>query len=194
MAPWKVWPYENWNRVIDGLLAAGLSVAVCGVFKQGVNPRSLDQPFWGNRAVRVLDSLPLLELASLLRAARCVVTVDNGIAHLAHLLGAQHAQIIPAHPDLFAAGWVVNRNANAAWIHAPFTAQREYPAALAPERVLELIFGVLAAFNKAAYLQSNPDVAAGGMDAWHHWVLYGRDEGRTLGFTPTPINFGARWA
>jgi hypothetical protein len=36
------------------------------------------------------------------------------------------------------------------------------------------------AFNVAAYLAANPDVAAAGVDPWTHWRDHGRHEGRPL--------------
>ncbi|MDM8545252.1 hypothetical protein QUF61_02035 [Candidatus Venteria ishoeyi] len=34
------------------------------------------------------------------------------------------------------------------------------------------------AFDAEKYFAANPDVAAVGMDAWEHWIQYGREEGR----------------
>lgn len=191
--PHKIWPYQNWNIVIDTLLAAGLSVGICGVFSKTNDPRPLDPQFWGERAVRILDALPLVELAGFLRAARCVATIDNGVGHLAHLLGVPHAQIIPAHPNLCPPSWVANRNPNAAWIYEPFVPFPGRVDVLQPQFVLALIFSVLASFHKDAYLHRNPDVAAINSDAWDHWVHYGRREGRDPGFVPSMINYGELW-
>ena len=51
-------------------------------------------------------------------------------------------------------------------------------------------------FNSAAYLSANPDVAAAGMDAWHHYTTYGQNEGRQANFdlnttTSDPSNWQA---
>ena len=191
--PHKIWPYQNWNIVIDTLLAAGLSVGICGVFSKTNDPRPLDPQFWGERSVRVLDALPLVELVGYLRATRCVVTIDNGVGHLAHLVAAPHAQIIPAHPNLHPPSWVVNHNPNAAWVYEPFVPIPGRVDVLQPQLVLALIFSVLASFHKDAYLHRNPDVAAINSDAWDHWVRYGRREGRDPGFVPNMINYGKLW-
>ncbi len=193
----RIWPFDRWNIVIDTLLGAGLSVGVCGVFREGASKRSFDVPFWGERPVRVLDSLPLIELAGCLRAARCVATVDNGISHFAHILGVPHAQLIPVGTG-FPPSWIADHNPRAAWIYEPFRALPGRNDVLQPERVLELIFAVLSGFNKEAYIAPHPDLreAFGNSPAavaWGHWVRYGQHERRTLGFVPRRINFGAAW-
>ena len=193
----EIWPYDQWNVVIDALLAARLSVAICGLASPERDTKSHDQQFWGERPVRVLNSMPLVEVAGYLRAARCVVTVANGVSCLAQLLGAQHAQIIPVWPNLPPPSWVVNRNANAAWIDAPLISHPDHKGVLQPERVLELIFSVLAGFNRAAYVESFTDLNDRGFsatEAWQHWTRWGVLEGwRSLNFVPRPINHGALW-
>jgi hypothetical protein len=195
--PQEIWPYEQWNLVIDTLLAARLQVAVCGVFSPSVEPDLQDVQFWGDRPVRVLNSSSLLELSGFLRAARCVVTVANGIAQLAHLVGAQHAQLIPAGPNLPPPSWTANRNPNAAWIDEPMISQTDRKDVLQPERVLELIFSVLSSFNHSAYVQSFGDLRDQQMsatEAWQHWTRWGVLEGwRSRNFTPRTINHGALW-
>lgn len=193
----KTWPFDRWNIVTDALLAAGFSVAVCGVFREGADPRSLDERFWGDRPIRVLDSLPLIELVAYLRSARCVATVDNGICHMAHILGVPHAQLIPVVTGT-ALSWIVDHSPRAAWIYEPFRAFPGRDDVLQPERVLELIFSVLSGFNREAYLAGHADLKealenASRNSAWHHWVLHGQNEGRRLGHTPRPINHGALW-
>lgn len=188
---WKTWPFDRWNIVIDALLAAGLSIAVCGVFRDGADPRSHDQRFWDDRPVRVLDSLPLIDLASNLRAARCVATIDNGISHLAHILGAPHAQFIPVGPGC-PPSWIVDHSPRAAWIYEPFAALPGRNDVLQPERVLEVIFNVLSDFNKDAYISSCEDLQAAfgnsrSSEAWHHWIRFGQREGRSLGAIPRGI-------
>ncbi|WP_162800746.1 hypothetical protein [Acidibrevibacterium fodinaquatile] len=193
----EIWPYDNWNRVIDTLLAARLEIAICGAFSSDAEPRFLDERFWGDRPVRVLNSFSLVELAGYLRAARCVITIANGISRLAHLVGAQHAQIIPAGSDMPSAAWVVNHNPNAAWVNEPLISQSGLHNVLQPERVLELIFSVLASFNRDAYVQSFTDLRDKTMsatEAWQHWTRWGVLEGwRSLNYTPRLINHGSLW-
>lgn len=140
-APIKIWPYEYWNKVINSLIAAGLSVGVCGVFGAGADPRSCDNKFWDNPSVNVLDSLELTQLVGILRSSRCVATVDNGVGHLAHLAGAPHVQLIPMHPDFPPAAWVRNQNLNAASLFRPFI---EDANSIKFEEVLAEIFSMLA--------------------------------------------------
>jgi len=185
----KVWPYENWCRVIDALVAFGLSVAVCGVFTRH-DGRNRDEKFWGDRPVATLDGLPLAELVGYLRGARCVATIDNGIGHLAHLLSVPHAHVIHSEFNPF---FVANRNANAVWISEPFVADHEYGHALRPERVLEAIFTVLGSFGPVAYVGHHPDLVAAQVNGWHHWVEYGVQENRHPGYIPFKLNVGSWW-
>ncbi len=188
---YKIWPYENWNKVIDALLGFGLSVAICGVFTKN-DPRNKDVMFWGDRPVAVLDGLPLAELVGYLRGARCVATIDNGIGHLTHLLRAPHAHFIfaPGPNPLF---WA-NRNANAVWLCEPFRPEfGEFGHALQPERVLEAIFAVLGSFDPIAYVNFHPDLVAANAPGWRHWVEYGEKENRWRGYIPQKLHFGSLW-
>lgn len=190
----KIWRYDGWNRVIDALLGAGLTVGVCGVFTEGANPRSFDQRFWGDRPIIELNALPLVDLAGHLSSVRCLVSVDNGIGHLAHILGVPHAHIIPHDVNLCPPEWVANQNGNAVWVCEPFIPMDDRRDVLEPERVLELVFAVLGSFNRSAYFAANRDVEAAGDDAWGHWVRHGKREKRPRGFQPRLAHFGNLWS
>jgi len=71
--------FAKWNTVIDALFARGLSVGVGGLFESG-----RDEKFWDDRPVVVFDTLPLPQLLCVLRDARCALTLDNGVGHLAY--------------------------------------------------------------------------------------------------------------
>ena len=141
--------YSKWNDVIDGLLNAGLSVAVGGLFSSGKDP-----VFWGDRAVRMLDSFPLSELLPIIDATRCVITADNGIGHVAFFLTKPHVHVIPRHPNLSCEGWVSNRNANAIIVYETFSE-------LSTQTVLDSVNTVLA-LPQPIYVAQEPaiDVAA----------------------------------
>jgi ADP-heptose:LPS heptosyltransferase len=171
----KLWSETKWCQVIDVLLARNLVVAVAGQFTEGKTPI-----FWGNRQVIAMDAPPLRDFGANLMSARCVVTVDNGIGHLAQFLRTPHVQLIPDHPDLSGRGWCANRNQNARVIHEKF-------ALLSAERVLAAIFDVLSTFNIEAYLAANPDLGHAKplqewtpAEIWLHYVFCGIREGRTL--------------
>ena len=166
----KILAPEKWNAVIRTLLGAGLTVGVCGAFRAGT-----DEKFWDDLPVSLLDSLPLPSLAGHLRGARCVVTVDNGIGHLAHMMGIPHVHMIPRHPRTCPKEWVMNLKPNADVIFEDFRFLDE-------NRVLSGIFSVLSLFNPEVYNELNGDVKGSRIRPWHHYVHFGRAEGRKTRF------------
>lgn len=164
----KTWPFEKWNKVIDTLIGAGLSVGICGVFSSHSDPA-----FWGERRVRVFDSLSLNDLCGCMRGARCVVTVDNGIGHLAHLLGIPHAHLVPKKAWISPKEWIMNKNENSEIIYDDFMF-------LDTQKVLCSIFKVLSLFNDDLYYYLNKDVERSFMSAWRHYVVYGKKENRSI--------------
>ena len=126
----KVWDYQLWNTVISQLLDEGLTVAVCGVFSDERNPR-----FWQDDRVVELDSLPLRRLSELLKAARCVATIDNGVGHLSSLLNTRHVHLIPRHDNLCSENWVRSLSDYSEIIYADFQS-------LASSTVLSAIEGM----------------------------------------------------
>lgn len=171
---WKLWDFGKWNRVIDALLGAGMSVTIGGAFAGGGDHR-----FWGRRPVRELDTLPLREIVTHMRTARCVITLDNGMGHLAQLLGVPHVHMISAHPYTCPQSWVANTRPNARVVFELFRT-------LQPERVLSAAFDILAQvnpeeFRSDLYLRANPDlVAVGVKDPWKHFIEFGIREGRPI--------------
>ena len=172
----KTWDFARWKAVIEILLSAGLAVGVCGLFAAGPDPK-----FWDRLPVIMLDGLALPTLCGVLRGARCVATVDNGIGHLAHLMGVPHVHLLPDKPWIFPAEWVRNTNPNAEIVHEDFGLLNE-------KRVAAAILGVVSRFNERAYHFFNRDVTGGQLTAWQHYVLYGRAEGRSI--TPAARNGG----
>lgn len=152
--PHKIWNFKKWNDLIDRLLGDGLSVAICGVFTAGRDPRSHDERFWGARDVMVLDALPLDELGGHIRASRCTLTVDNGIGHFAHLLGTHHLHLVPSHPKAAPVSWIRNRNEGSVVINRSF---EDLPGALTVNEVREGIDRVLYAERKSTKKMEFPE-------------------------------------
>ena len=166
----KTWPFEKWNKAIDALTGAGFSVGVCGMFGSGTDPA-----FWGDRRIAVFDSLPLNDLCGCLRGARCVVTIDNGIGHIAHLLGVSHVHLIPNKPWICPKEWTMNKNGNAEIIYEDFSLT-------GATKILHSIFSVLSKFNDETYFYFNKDVRNTSMSAWRHYIMYGKNENRQISF------------
>ena len=166
----KTWPFEKWNKAIDALTGAGFSVGVCGMFGPGADPA-----FWGDRRITVFDSLPLNDLCGCARGARCVATIDNGIGHIAHLLGVPHVHLIPNKPWVTPKEWTINKNKNAEIIYEDFSL-------LGITKVLQSIFSVLSKFDDDVYFYFNKDVRDISMSAWRHYVMYGKSEDRRISF------------
>jgi len=164
----KTWPFEKWNKVIDALTGAGFSVGVCGTFASGTDPA-----FWGDRRITVLDSLPLNDLCGCVRGARCVATIDNGIGHIAHLLGVSHVHLIPNKPWISPKEWTMNKNENAEIIYEDFSL-------LGITKILYSVFSVLSKFDDETYFYLNKDVSDTSMSAWQHYTIYGKDENRKV--------------
>ena len=70
----KDWPDENWRKLAESLQRRGLDVVSVGA--------ETDSRFESPHA-RDLHGLPIKTLAALLEGASCLVTLENGIAHLA---------------------------------------------------------------------------------------------------------------
>lgn len=127
----KEWPLGNWYPILDRLLKVG-SVGILGS-GQGLykNPPC---PFF--QSVSYVYDRPLPEVATLISRARLVLTVDNGISHLTHAVGAPH---ILLYPIILPVCWVQNPRNNVAMI-------REDPARLNPDRVLNILNFTLTRF------------------------------------------------
>jgi hypothetical protein len=121
----KVWPLERWQELVAEL-SSWSSVCVVG---SGEDERVFEN-------VTYFMDQPLRDVCGLLaKARRAVLTIDNGMSHLAHALRVPHFSIYPA---ALAPTWTTNLNANAYRIvAAPLTLTvaevREALAPLVPE-------------------------------------------------------------
>jgi ADP-heptose:LPS heptosyltransferase len=80
----KTWDASRWRQLAQRLEARGLRIVLStGPGENGV----LDAIDRESRWLRVAGSLPLDQVWSLLARARLVVSLDNGIAHLARIVG-----------------------------------------------------------------------------------------------------------
>jgi len=86
--PEKLWPYQNWKRVIDYFDDQQLTVGLLGAcpdtqktFWQGAEDE--DRLIANSSIVDLRGTLSLPEVVGALEMARLVVTLDNGILHLA---------------------------------------------------------------------------------------------------------------
>jgi ADP-heptose:LPS heptosyltransferase len=102
----KLWPYERWQALVDRLLPLG---TVCVLGAEG------DPQVFGG--VTYLFDRPLREVCGhIANVRRLVLSLDNGISHIAHSLRVPHFMFYPVtHSPI----WTENRNANAVRIVAP---------------------------------------------------------------------------
>ena len=80
----KLWSKEGWRVLAQKFLNLGLTPVLVGTREEG--PR-LAEIALGTRALSLAGRLDLLELGSLIKGARLVVSVDTGPMHLAAALG-----------------------------------------------------------------------------------------------------------
>lgn len=84
----KEWPAQNWQEVVDALVARGLKIFLTGGPGDGVRAASLVAHCQKNREVEVAaGTMSLEETAALLKGAAVVVSVNTGVMHLAAALG-----------------------------------------------------------------------------------------------------------
>ena len=90
----KDWPFERWAQLAESISAEGDYdvIAVGSEFDPRLSTPSL----------RSLYGLPIKVLAALLAEAHCVVTLENGVAHLA---AAVDAPTVEFYSDLMPPGW-----------------------------------------------------------------------------------------
>ena len=119
----KLWPLDRWQVVIDYLATKG-SVGILGA-TTGVYG-SVTCTY--NQATPVFDQ-PLAEVANLIRLAKLVISIDNGISHLTSAVGSNHILLYPA---CLAPTWASNPRLNSITI-------QDIPANIQPWQVLESI-------------------------------------------------------
>jgi hypothetical protein len=97
----KMWPLDRWQKVIHKLKEGGATIAVVGSSRTDKEVLTdVDYYF----------DYKLDYICNLLLAAKKVLTIDNGISHLCHFVGANHRMLYPA---CLPSHWVDNRNPNA---------------------------------------------------------------------------------
>jgi hypothetical protein len=96
----KLWPYERWQQLIDRLRKR-FTICVVGA---GDEPRVFD-------GVNYSFDQPLRVVCGLMsRVRHGVLSIDNGISHLAHSLRVPHLLL---YPILNSLAWTCNLNPNA---------------------------------------------------------------------------------
>jgi len=101
----KLIPLENWKIVINYLHAKGYTIGVLGT-SHDYNNASVK---FDN--VKYIIQQNLSEVANyILNAKRAVLSIDNGISHLTHILGQKHLLF---YPECLPEKWVKNFNDNA---------------------------------------------------------------------------------
>ncbi|MHC4093066.1 MAG: glycosyltransferase family 9 protein [Planctomycetota bacterium] len=90
----KEWPQERWEQLCQYLR----SEQDCEVLPIGSEfDTQVRSPLWRN-----LNGLPIKLVASLLRDAACVITLENGIGHLCHAVDAPTVMI---YSNVVPLGW-----------------------------------------------------------------------------------------
>jgi ADP-heptose:LPS heptosyltransferase len=97
----KDWPLERWQTVAQHLSASG-ALDVYQIGSERDEPPVID-------AARRLYGLPIKVVAALLESAACVVTLENGIAHLC---AAVHAPTITIYSNLMPIEWAYPAESN----------------------------------------------------------------------------------
>jgi heptosyltransferase-3 len=100
----KNWPAEHWRQLAGKWLAQddGLRLAIIGGEADGA-PLAVLRDLAADQRVRLLENLPLPELAGELGAARFYLGHDTGISHLAALCGTPSLLLFgPTDPAIWA--------------------------------------------------------------------------------------------
>jgi len=87
-ARWKEWPDAHWVALMDALTADGTRVSLTGAARDRARCLAVRGRCRRPGQVEVVaGEMSLAQTAALLRGARCVVSVDTGVMHLAAALG-----------------------------------------------------------------------------------------------------------
>ena len=95
----KYWPLTRWKHLFK--LFPARTFTVLG------DP--YDRPFCNYPNVNYALDRSLPEVASMIRRANLVISIDNGISHLTHFLGGNHLLL---YPDGFHQRWLGNLRSN----------------------------------------------------------------------------------
>lgn len=89
LAHLKVWPIENWVRLVEGFTDTGYDVVLTGGDLDREGNKRLIENLAEERMDKVFNvaGWPLYRIASLLSEARLLVSVNTGVMHLAAALG-----------------------------------------------------------------------------------------------------------
>ncbi len=102
----KNWPLENWVRLPESALAAGLDVRFALVTGEAEAERGITTQMteaWSGREYVHWDQLPLTALASRLMACSAFIGHDSGISHLAAACDLPCLLLFgPTHPQTWA--------------------------------------------------------------------------------------------
>jgi ADP-heptose:LPS heptosyltransferase len=77
----RMWPIDEWKKLLPQL-----NGSICMV-----GAKDEDHPFEG---IDYFCGHPLQDVAAVLKKARCVITIDNGIGRLAHAVGCNHVLLL----------------------------------------------------------------------------------------------------
>lgn len=88
----KLWPHARWLSVIESLSGLGMlgKVYVLGSSSDDLSP-------YDQEGIETVVDRPLPQVLDLMRKSRLVMTLDNGMGHLAHFGGIKHHLMI--YPD-----------------------------------------------------------------------------------------------
>lgn len=101
----KNWPQERWLELAEKIGSWGDFDVIATGAEREIRRRT---PLWRN-----LYGLPVKVLAALMEEAACVVTLENGVAHLAAAVDAPTVQI---YSDLVPLGWALPEDVSR-WTH-----------------------------------------------------------------------------
>jgi heptosyltransferase-3 len=84
----REWPAASWRELVDRVRAAGYGVVLTGGPDDVERARGFERPCGTPEVVSIAGRYSFAELVGVLAAARCVVSVNTGVMHLAAAAGA----------------------------------------------------------------------------------------------------------
>jgi ADP-heptose:LPS heptosyltransferase len=100
----KDWPTTHWVHLAMEFRHRGIDVIAVGAERDGRPPAHTIRPLYG---------LPIKIVAALLQGAACVVTLENGLAHLAH---GVDAPMVELYSPIVPAAWAAPADASRAHV------------------------------------------------------------------------------